>query len=111
MSIEKSPRGLASKLDAKQYQQFLRRAVPELKQDCEHLLELLQTQQWTESTHAAHKLLSVCKLLELDALLPLLQRIHHDRGQSGIADVAQWQPLYQAELAALEATLCNGQVN
>ena len=98
--------GLSSKLDAHQFKQFLRMASPTLHKDFPQLENTLRLQQWADAARQAHKLLSVAKLLNLETLLPLLQTV--EKANPDLITAAfqeQFRQQYQAQLAALDATL------
>lgn len=66
---------LGNKLNPQQLSVFMRKMLPELNRDYATLDTLLQNQQWQAAARQAHKLLSVVKLLGLDAMLPLLLQL------------------------------------
>ena len=95
---------LSNKLSQQQLTLFLRKALPELSKDYAILEAHLQHQQWAEASQQAHKLLSMIKLLGLDALLPLLLQIQADTPSSRTEPFRQTlHHTYQEQLAALSA--------
>ncbi|MEZ5452143.1 MAG: hypothetical protein R3E93_04885 [Thiothrix sp.] len=95
---------LGNKLNPQQLSVFMRKILPELDRDYAMLDTLLQNRQWEEAARQAHKLLSVVKLLGLEALLPLLQQIEAADPESQTkAFRSTLTHTYRQQLAALSA--------
>lgn len=95
---------LGSKLSQQQLTLFLRKALPELTKDYTLLETHLQHQQWVDASRQAHKLLSMIKLLGMEALLPLLLQIQAENPTSRTETFRQTlHHTYQEQLAALSA--------
>ena len=96
--------GLAEQLNPQQLGNFLQKAIPELQQDYDLLVQYLAQEQWGEAAKTACKLSSLTKLLGMQAMSQYLVKItyhNHEHLQSNVFRL-KLQKAYAQDLHVLE---------